>query len=223
MDALVRDHLGRHRQQITALLSVFVLGLIVGGALYWQSKLINVKQSQTIERLNQDKQKLLSQLAAAEVQVRVISSSEEQLRKTLIERENTIADHESSLEFYRQLMVVDDKKNGFDLSKFRISRTEMPDTYHFQFAFVQYAKQHNTLNVKVNIRLEGQEDGKVAIYFLRDLLLVPNPNFGQLSLKYFQMLKGDVQLPIGFKPAQMVVTTDSKAPWQRKLDWTVEE
>jgi hypothetical protein len=226
MQPELRAYFFRHRHQAALLLSAFVLGLIAGGVLYWRAKYQALDQLQTLQRVKEEKQALLRKLAAAEVKVNVLQSGQLQLKKTLVDREATIAEQETSLEFYRNLMVIGDKAEGLDMSSYRIQRGDSADVYHFQFAFVQYAKEHSTLTGAVNIRLEGQEQGKVAVYYLRDLLTPSNAQFGNVSLKYYQMIEGDMILPKGFQPRILVVDVDIKQHneiWQRKLDWQIEE
>lgn len=194
--------------------------------LYWHAKReISTKQEE-VDRVAAEKKDMLRKLAAAEVEARVLRSSQANLKKTLEERENTIAEQETSLEFYRQLMVVEDKKEGLELNTYTITRADMPNSYHFRFTFVQYAKQHMNLKAKVKIRLEGKEQGKVAIYYLRDLLMGAAADYGALDFKYFQVLEGEIALPKGFEPEQIVVDAELKLKnesWQRKLPWQIEE
>lgn len=222
----LRQYFFRHRHQISLVLSAFLLGLVVGGSLYWYAKRENLLKQEEIGRIAADKNELLRKLAAADVESRILRSSQANLKKTLEEREATIAEHEASLEFYRQLMVVDNKKEGLDLNTYVVTPGDMPGSHHFRFAFVQYAKQHVVIRVKVNIRLEGVEGGRMAVYYLRDLLPMANPAFGQLEFKYFQVIEGDMQLPAGFEPRQIVVDAElqqNNQGWQRKLPWHVEE
>ncbi len=222
----LREYFFQHRHQLSLVFSAFLLGLLLGGSLYWHAKRqIAIKQEE-VERVAVEKKELLRKFAASEVEVRVLRSSQANLKKTLGEREAAIAEQETSLEFYRQLMVVDNKKEGLDLNSFTINRAELPNILHFRFTFVQYAKQHQELKGRVNVRLEGKERSKVAIYYLRDLLTTPNANFGQLQFKYYQILEGDISLPKGFEPQQVVVDAEltiKNEPWQRKLVWHIEE
>jgi hypothetical protein len=222
----LREYFFQHRHQMSVVFSAFLLGLILGGSLYWHAKRQIVVKQEAFERVSVEKRELLRKFAATEVEARVLRSSQANLKKTIEEREATIAEQETSLEFYRQLMVVDNKKEGLDLNSYTITRGDITGALHFRFTFVQYAKQHQNLSGRVNVRLEGKEKGKVAIYYLRDLLTTTNANFGQLQFKYYQILEGDFTLPKGFEPQQIVVDADltiKSEPWQRKLAWQIEE
>lgn len=226
MNQNLREYFFHYRHQLSLLLSAFLLGLVLGGSLYWHAKRqIFIKQEE-IERIALEKKDALRKFAAIEVEARILRSSQANLKKTLAEREAIIAEHETSLEFYRQLMVVDNKKEGLDLNSHTITKGDVQGVLHYRFTFVQYSKQHQNLAGRANVRLEGKEQGRVAIYFLRDLLLETNKDFGQLHFKYYQILEGDFTLPKGFIPEQIVVDaelTQNKEPWQRRLSWQIEE
>ena len=216
----------RHRHQIALVFSAFLLGLLLGGSLFWHAKRNLLVKQQEVDRVTAEKNELLGKLAAAEVEARVLRSSQANLKKTLVECEATIAEQDTSLDFYRQLMVVDNKKHGLDLNTYTITVGDEPGIYHFRFAFVQANKLHVILKANVNIRLEGTQKDNAAVYDLHELLVVPDSTFGQLKFKYYQVLEGDLMLPKGFEPRQMIVTAEiklHKQEWQRKLPWHVEE
>lgn len=225
-DQVWREYFFRHRHVLSLVLSAFLLGLLLGGSLYWHAKRDISEKQDEIERVVEDKKQILRNLAAAEVEARVLRSSQANLKQTLEEREKTIAEQETSLEFYRQLMVVEDKKEGLTLNSYTVVPADRPHSYHFRFTFVQYAKQHMMLKALVNIRLEGREQEKMAVYYLRDLLLEADPGFGRLEFKYFQVLEGEMVLPAGFVPELIVVDAELKPKnesWQHKLPWQIEE
>jgi hypothetical protein len=226
MNENMRQLIFHYRHQLTLLLSAFVLGLLLGGSLYWHAKRQVVVKQDEIVRITEEKNSLLRKLAAAEVEARILRASQQDMKKDLDERQKTIAEHETSLEFYRQLMVVGNKKEGLDLNTYSIVKTDTENQYHFRFTFVQYAKQHAQITFKVKMRLEGEDKGVVAIYYLKDLLLEPHENFGELSFKYFQSIEGEITWPATFKPQQIVIDANfnkKNSSWQRKLPWQIEE
>lgn len=209
-------------------LSLAVIALFLAFAgVYWLSGWQLAEARKRIGQLGEEKKELLRKLAVVEVEAGTLRSSQLAMRHMIDQQEQQIADQERSLEFYRQLMVADSKKEGVDLSSRAIRALSQPGTYHCQFTFVQYAKKHLVFDGELSIRIEGDSPSGNAAYNFSDLITRSDGKFGKLNFKYFQTVEGQITLPDGFVPRQLIIDIKSKTikpgAWQHKLGWYLEE
>ena len=217
----------QHYKLMVMVLSVFLFCTLAVGALYVQNRVELVDANARIEELKEEKKEVVRNLAAVEVKSEILRTSQLELRQMIEQLQGQVAEQEKALDFYRQLMTSDDKRQGLELNNYLFRKLDEPDTYQFRFTFVQYAKKHLALKVALTITVEGEINSEKVSYNFRELVINNDDQFGNLHFKYFQVVEGQLQLPEGFVPHQLIIDAQIKTKkpkaWQRKLDWTVEE
>ena len=82
------------------------------------------------------------------------------------------------------------------------------------------------LKAELSITVEGENLLEKTRYNFSKLVN-SNASFGKLRFKYFQIVEGQITLPEGFVPRELVIDVQLKRKkpkaWQRKLNWNVEE
>ena len=207
-------------------LGIFVFAVLMIGIIYFQARAHIENADLKVERHNNDKKDLLRKLAAAEVASEILRSSQLSMRQMVEQQQIQNAEQEKELDFYRQLMTSDGKREGLELNSYVIKPADERNIYDYQFTFVQYAKKHLVLKAELSITVEGKSLLEKSSYNFSELIK-PEDGFGKLRFKYFQKVEGQIILPEGFIPSELVVSAKihkkkSKA-WQRKLNWNVEE
>ena len=192
--------------------------------------------------------------AKADVEAAVHRNADYTVRKTLEKQQKTLDEQQRLIEFYSLLLAQGKTKEGLELNGLLIrplyassdsaivteQQRGLLRRYSYQLVFVQYSKRHRLLNAQVKISLLGTQDGEARFLNVRDLQSEieskdgkddnANKNvkqFGNLRFKYFQKMEGQLTLPVGFVPEQIVIDATIKKknakPWQRIVDWQTED
>lgn len=174
----------------------------------------------------QQRQDILKRTAACEIDNQVMHNSKKALQRLVEEQQQEIEEHNKNLKFYRQLMQSEPSKEGLDLNAWSIIPLTSGE-FLYRFTFVQYARKHALLNLKLQIELRGIQEGAEIAYPLNDLLAEGVEPVERLRFKYFQVVEGRLALPQGFQPDTLVIQAISarrgEAPWQQQLVWQIQE
>ena len=223
----LKNFIVQHYKLMFVVLSVFLFSTLAVGALYVHNRVELVDANARIEELKEEKKEVVRNLAAVEVKSEILRTSQVELRQMIEQLQEEVAEQEKALDFYRQLMTSDDKRQGLEINSYLLKPLEQPGSYHFRLTFVQYAKKHLALKAALTITVEGESNSEKVSYNFRELVINNDEQFDKLQFKYFQVVEGQLQLPEGFIPHQLIIDAQIKTKkpkaWQRKLDWTVEE
>ena len=231
---------------IFALLAALLLGALLLAALgyqwYVEVEQQNRRAQQQVQLLQAQQKQTLQSLAKANVSSAVNNHADYSLRRTLEQQQETLDEQERLLEFYSLLMAMGQTKEGLELNGLTITPVDEEEAGSFQYelVFVQYAKRHHLLRAQIALKIVGSQDGETSILNVEDLQSGIDEDtvnaekstenvksFGKLRFKYFQKMQGQLTLPPGFIPEQMVVDAIIKKkkakPWQRIVDWPTED
>ena len=151
----------------------------------------------------------------------------ELVRQELAAQQETIAELDKGIRFYKSLMAPEELAEG--LSVRSIDLKPGPDEHRFQFRILvqQSARKHALLTGTLNIEVIGAVNGEEVEYNLTELSeQVPSAGI-RLRFKYFQAIEGELVLPEGFTPhllrASAQSTKPRKAEFNREFAWSVQE
>ncbi len=225
--------LRRRNRMLIALgvLLLFLVGIAIGGygSLYgalesaWENRKLRetvVVQAEELETLRQWK-------SDAETGRDIDRAALELVRQELAEQQESIAELEKGVHFYRSLMAPEELSKGLSVHSIDFKPGLESGAYQFRILVQQSSLKHELLTGTLNIVVLGTLDGEEVTYNLSDLSeQVPSQDI-RLRFKYFQAIDGELQLPEGFEPLSVSASARSSKPRrvkvEREFPWSVQE
>ncbi|MEM0911640.1 MAG: DUF6776 family protein [Pseudomonadota bacterium] len=165
-----------------------------------------------IERYNQQKIELdISQISLNDTK---------QMLEQSIKREYEL---ERQVTLYQRVMSPKVDKDGFFVEHAQVTHMQADNAYRLSLVLLQNRKFKDTLSGKLNIRLLGLRDGKLASYSLSGISDA-SQSF-DYAFKYFQQKDIPFVLPPSFIPDRVEITTDifrlkrKHASFSKTLKW----
>ena len=225
----------RRRRRLRLLAGLVLLGTFVAGVLLGVSG-VNLQWS--IAQENNDLREQLALLSRqteelqqwqANIQTRrdIDAAALEMVRLDLASQQETIAELERGIKFYKSLMAPGELQEGLSIRSIDIIPEDEPGHYQFRVLVQQSTRKHQLLTGSLNVWVVGEMDGKVTRFDLSALSEdVPNANI-RLRFKYFQSIDIEMVLPAGFTP-QLVqmsakLTTPRRSEISEEFPWSVQE
>ncbi|WP_043808606.1 hypothetical protein QUC30_04035 [Aeromonas caviae] len=210
--------------QIVKLLVVLAVGASIG---YFvgnrqelaQSSLMTVQQ-ETLERQSKAISQLKTDLGVKDTLLATQKAAFEQLQQTLKDQEAQVQEQKRQLAFFERIMRPTGDQVGVSIDNLTLQETSVPGRYHYRLALTQPAKKRELFRGQVQIRVEGSLADQPKILTGRDLGMKAGE--GRYSLRYFQLLEGNWQLPEGFTPdrVKIVIAKEGRQPAQELLvEW----
>lgn len=148
----------------------------------------------------------------------------QKIRQDVYELEKVIDDQRQELIFYRGMMSPQDIEKGLSLRSWQIEPASMDRGFEFKLVVQQLASVHRLLSGTVNIIIRGEQAGRAKQFSISELSPQIDKNPVKLRFKYFQSIEGELELPEGFIPTEVVVSARSTGkkrmvaeavfPWQ---------
>jgi hypothetical protein len=180
------------------------------------------RYSEAIARITELEQSLADRSLA----VTVDSDAEVQLRATIKELRDQLADRREELRFYRQLMAPSQAQRGLRIERLDLIGGGGGRVVEYRLMLTQVVDRHDWVKGTLSVEIQGTEGESQRVLSLTDLATVdayPLP----FRFRYFQDFSGTLTLPDGLTPDRVVVTAttpgkDAKRV-QRTFAWTVKE
>ena len=184
-----------------------------------QSSLLGVQQ-ETLDRQSNAISQLKTDLGLKDTQLATQRAAFEQLQTTLKRQEAQVQELKRQLAFFERIMRPTGEQVGVVIDNLTLQESSIPGRYHYRLALTQPAKKRELFRGQVQIRVEGSLGDKPKVLSGRDLGMKVSE--WRYSLRYFQLLEGNWQLPEGFVPDRIRVTInkDGRQPAQELLvEW----
>jgi hypothetical protein len=223
----------RRRLRVLAglvLLGTFVAGLLLGiGSVSMQWSIAEEKEDLQNQLLLLSRQTEELQQWQANNQTRrdIDAAALELVRLEMASQQETIAELERGIKFYKSLMEPGELKEGLSIRSIDIIADDEPGHYQFRILVQQSTRRHQLLTGSLNVWVVGELDGKAAKFDLPALSEdVPNANI-RLRFKYFQAIDVELVLPAGFTPHVVQMSAKSTKPSRSEVSeefpWPVQE
>ncbi|HHQ13736.1 MAG TPA: hypothetical protein ENK16_01795 [Chromatiales bacterium] len=174
-----------------------------------------------------DQQKTVSELkekvASLETAAMVKAEAYRQVEDRLGELQARIQQQSEQLAFY-QGIVGADQQAGLRVQDLEVLPGEQPGTFSLRLVLAQALRNDRRISGKVELVVQGQQDGQPASLSLADLTAdrADNLNF---SFRYFQNLTTELSLPDGFAPSRVTVRLrprgSKRKDVEKSFDWPV--
>ncbi len=167
---------------------------------------------------------LLQRVAVLERAQQVANAASADLQRLIGERQEEIAGLRSDLAFYSSLTRADSKRDGLSVQSLGLTRLH-DDARVFDFAITltQNLKPGQVASGRVRLSISGTSQDKLATLEWADLVANGDPKGMAFSFKYFQQIKGTLQLPAEFAPHSIRVEADGAEFGKISHDFTWQE
>jgi hypothetical protein len=128
------------------------------------------------------------------------------------------------LTFYRKIMAPELDKNGLVIDSVKVYTSDDSSEFQLTTTLIQAGKQLQFLKGTILVKVSGELNGQPKEFDIRELGTFKNKDF-QFQFKYFQNIKGLIELPSGFIAKSINVSaqtkglrknqrTNTQVPWQ---------
>jgi len=166
-----------------------------------------------VRRLRQEKMEL--------EQTRQIESRAYGLvRKDLRDLQNELLELKEELAFYRGIVSPEESGRGLQIQRFNITKDSEERAWNFKLVLTRVLKNKGVAKGTVEVQVDGIDaQGKHSSVTPLQRL--------RYNFKYFQNIKGKVELPEGFVPSRATVVLKpggrgNKTEVRKSFDWPVE-
>ena len=130
-----------------------------------------------------------------------------------------IAELESDVQYYRQVVSEQIGSTGLMISRFDLTSTAKANTKRYKLVLRQQDADGDTyLNGYVNVTLVGRQEGQSRRLPLRDVSLEQDENDIRLRFQYFQNIEGEVVIPDDFTPEKIEISAIAVTPVAKRVD-----
>jgi hypothetical protein len=183
-------------------------GFFWGNVHYTQQQMIVSTHEKSIHNLKSENEQLTKNLNILGVELEVARLAQLQHFVEMGKNIDTHKDLRTQLAFYQQVMAPELNEQGFLIDGFNLEPALSESSYRFELVLMQQNKTKNTLKGNLKVTLIGSENGKAKQYTIDSLLTGQKQKSLTFSFKYFQVIDGEIRLPIGFQPEQVSVHAD---------------
>lgn len=224
-------HPGRRRVEMLIWISLavllFLLGLLLGYRFFGTEMVEKRHQQNELENLQLQvvgmEQKLTNSVLASKIDRLAL----EEVRQVVTSLQTELAVDKEELGLYRNLLQTEGREKGLLIGELMlkpVSDSEQGVAYRL----VVQQKETKLKRIKVNITmiLKGLKDGKEELLGLELIDAQVESSPISAEFKYFHILEGAVELPVGFSPQTLAVEIWKKgvssSRVERSFDWDVE-
>jgi len=206
----------------TALAWVLLL-VFVAALAYWRG---GVAMASDHQQLRDERDHLVAQLA--EISVKYQDASQgltnstvgaqidqqalEDVRATVREHRQNIAELNEEISFYKGLMAPTDRERGLGIRSWELYSSLDPQRFQFKLILQQLAVKHLLLRGTVTVELVGTQAGAIKRLPLHNLSPQVEGQKIDLRFKYFQYVEGELELPAGFVPERVDIVALASKP-----------
>lgn len=180
----------------------------------FQTEKINIQQQQLIQ-LHEKNESHESRINTLEVELEIERLANEQAKALIEKIEQQHYQAKMQLAFYQKVMAPEKEADGVVLDSIVIAETESIGHFRFQVTLVQQAKNKRYAKGYIDFSLVGSLKGKPKTYKLSEISSLDKKTLS-FSFQYFQAIEGEIDLPEGFIPEQILAQVVlPKGRWQK--------
>ncbi len=154
-------------------------------------------------RLRADNRRLARDLTRLQTDTQVDRQAYGEVERQLTELQEKILDQQQELSFYRGI-VGGSADTGLQVKDF-VLQAMADGRYEIGFVVAQIAKTEREVAGQVQIRIEGERDGRVVSVDVAPLMAAAERSALGFRLRYFQDFRAGFTLPDNFAPGRIVL------------------
>lgn len=170
--------------------------------------------------------KLRQQVADLKLGDEVDTIANEEVRLSSGDLQQQIADLKEEVRFYKSVLMPNVEEKGLRIERLDVKATADPKKVRYHLLLTQVVEKHEYIQGGVEMQLVGKKDNQeVSIPFVEVADLEGKPI--RFRFRYFQNIDGELTLPDGFTPVEIMVIANSTGNDSRRLerrfDWQLAE
>lgn len=150
----------------------------------------------------------------------------EDVRLSIAKLQNNIAGLEEEIRFYKGVMLPNVEEKGLRIERLDINSTNNSAKLRYRLVLTQVVEKHEFIQGTVEISLLGRQGGTEKAIQLDEVADLKS-NVIRFRFRYFQNIEGEITLPAGFEPREVIVVAKSSGNknrrLERKFEWLVGE
>ena len=154
--------------------------------------------------LQSSQNKLDQALSKTKMTLVIEQQTIKEMNNTLLQLQSQVIEQQLALRFYQKVMAPGDTANGVKIEQVSVEAGISAGHYRFDILIAQLEKRKRYIRGKLFLSLVGSELGQSKTIELNPLLM--HDNVLKFSFRYFQSLKGEINLPSDFTPEKLIVS-----------------
>lgn len=160
-------------------------------------------------------------IADLEIGGEIDNKANEEVRLTIENLQEQIAQLDEEIKFYKGVMLPNVANKGLRIERLDVTSSS-PGRVKYSLLLTQVVDKHDYIQGGVEISLRGQKGGQDKSFLLSELGGDQNDAI-RFRFRYFQNINGELMLPDGFEPREMIIVARSSGSnaqrLERKFDW----
>ena len=153
---------------------------------------------------------LKEQIALLETHRDIDREAYTDVEASLTELQAKIQEQRAAIAFYRGIVSPADGNKGLRVQDLKLTRGKAEREYHIRLVLVQALQHDRKVSGKVNLTIDGDQDGVEMTYTYAQLLPAESETGWAYSFRYFQDFDRQVTLPDGFTPQRINIEVQSQ-------------
>ena len=182
----------------------YYYGHSTAGFDYQQLKATYDKTQQQLFEADRENAKLRESAAILKQSAVIDKKAYNDVDGTLKNLQNEILELKGQVAFYRGIVSPTQNSAGLNITSFKLNKLGEDTAYHFTLVLTQVKQNTRLIRGKANIQISGLLNGEPKKLDVSQLMGKTKQNLS-LRFKHFQTIEGDLVLPDGFVPSQVLV------------------
>jgi hypothetical protein len=177
-----------------------------------------------IDELENRNHRLVQENAHLEGGSKIERKAYEHANQELIRLQQELLKQKEELVFYRGIVSPSNAALGVNLQLFEMRKKNSQNQYSYKMILTKSGKSTKKVSGGTKVLIRGESEGNVSELNLTDLLLENSPKGTKFAFRYFQVFEGDISLPDGFEPFEVIIgivpTTKQVKAFSETISWT---
>ena len=172
-----------------------------------------------LEVVSSENEELRRRNALAERDAEVNQRAAQEVDSELNALQLRIAELESDVQYYRQVVSEQIGSTGLMISRFDLTSTAKANTKRYKLVLRQQDADGDTLSKRVRQRYaSGAARGAVEASSASRRVFGTRRNDIRLRFKYFQNIEGEIVIPYDFTPEKIEISAIAVTPVAKRVD-----
>ena len=166
------------------------------------------------------------EVAALKLADEIDVQSDVNVQQTISDLQNQLAQVQEEVRFYKGIMLPNVEDKGLRIERLRVENAGEPNRFKYNLLLTQVVDKHDFVQGDVEINLMGDSAESESSLRLADISPQEQDSI-RFRFRYFQNIDGELTLPDGFTPREIMVVAQSAGRSSQRLErrftWQVGE